>query len=134
MKRFMLTLVLVLVAAFSLAACKAKPTAEQKVSQTLKNSNIYPLNAEERQLASINAKAFFEKEWPVIEKDEDGNKVTHKERGYVTLIRPSDSNSNGLVTTIGMVPLLTGGYKEITMYCGYRPELVGCSNEDTVAK
>jgi hypothetical protein len=57
---------------------------------------------------------------------------THKERGVVTMVRPSDSNANGLVTTIGMIPQLQGGFKEVKVYCGYRPELVGCSDEDTV--
>ena len=31
-----------------------------------------------------------------------------------------------------MVPQIAGGYKEVKRYCGYTPELVGCSDEDTV--
>ena len=50
----------------------------------------------------------------------------------VTLIRPSDSNNNGMVSAIGTIPRVNGGYEETKVYCGYRKDLVGCSDEDTV--
>jgi len=74
-----------------------------------------------------NAKTFFEKEFPVIV---NGQRST--DRGVFLECRPSDSNFNGLVTCKGQVPQINGGFREITRYCGYTPDLVGCSDEDTV--
>lgn len=111
-----------------LAACGSK-TAEEKIAQQI-TQNVHALTSDERPLAQTNAKAFFEKEFPVQTKD---GSLT-KERGSFLECRPSDSNFNGLVTCKGLVPQLAGGFKEVTRYCGYRKELVGCSDEDTVAK
>ena len=118
----------VMVAALFLAACGSK-TAEEKISTQI-SQNVHALTADERPLAQTNAKAFFEKEFPVQAKDGS----LSKERGSFLECRPSDSNFNGLVTCKGLVPQLNGGFKEVTRYCGYRKELVGCSDEDTVAK
>lgn len=111
-----------------LTACGSK-TAEEKIAQQI-TQNVHALTSDERPLAQTNAKAFFEKEFPVQTKD---GSLT-KERGQFLECRPSDSNFNGLVTCKGLVPQLAGGFKEVTRYCGYRKELVGCSDEDTVAK
>ena len=115
-----------LVSAFVVAGCGNR--AEDKISTAL-NTTVHPLNETERPLAQMNAKAYFEKEFPVEKEGE-----LKKERGAFLECRPSDSNFNGLVTCKGMVPQPKGGYREVTRYCGYRPELVGCSDEDTVAK
>lgn len=104
-------------------------TAEDKINQQIKD-NQHSLTADERPLATTNAKAYFEKEYPV----ETAPGVLTKVRGQFLECRPSDSNFNGLVTCKGLVPQLKGGYQEVTRYCGYRPELVGCSDVDTVGK
>lgn len=115
-------------AAVMLIGCGSQ-SAEQKISKQV-TKNIHALTADERPLAQTNAKAFFEKEFPVQARDGS----LSKERGSFLECRPSDSNFNGLVTCKGLVPQLNGGFKEVTRYCGYRKELVGCSDEDTVAK
>jgi len=118
----------VLVAVLFVTACGSK-SAEEKISKQV-TENVHALTADERPMAQMNAKAFFEKEFPVQAKDGS----LSKERGAFLECRPSDSNFNGLVTCKGMVPQFGGGFKEVTRYCGYRKELVGCSDEDTVAK
>jgi len=108
-----------------LTACEQKPapTPEQKVQQQL--SSIHALTDVERNLATANAKEYFERDWPT----NDGKKL----RGTLISCRPSDSNANGLVTCTGYVGHLDEGrLVERTQYCGYRPELVGCSDKDTV--
>lgn len=111
---------LMLAISLSLAAC-GQQTAEQKINRQVKDK-VHALTADERQLAMINAKSFYEKEWSIYD----------NKRGMVTECRPSDSNFNGLVTCTGMVPNSHSGYAEIKRYCGYTPGLVGCSDEDTV--
>ena len=127
MKRMMIVVAML---ALAVSAGCGKKTAEQKVQETV--SNVHALTADERTLAEINAKKYFEKEWPVQRKEADGSIVLTKERGALVNVRPSDSNFNGLVTTVGMVPQQNGGFKEVKVFCGYKPELVGCSDEDTV--
>lgn len=119
--------------AAALAACGKDKTAQEKVTDLLKDSGtIHALTAEERQLAETNAKQFFNRSFP-NGKDSAGELTTAK--GMWLDCRPSDSNSNGLVTCHGILPKMTGGFDDkATRYCGYRPELVGCSDEDTVAK
>jgi|GEM_PF-2730069 len=124
-----LMIVAMMMAAVMVFGC-GKKTAEQKVQETV--SNVHALTAEERTLAEINAKKYFEKEWPVQKKQSDGTITLEKERGALVNVRPSDSNFNGLVTAVGMIPQQNGGFKEIKVFCGYKPELVGCSDEDTV--
>lgn len=106
-------------AALSLSACGSK-TAEQKVASQV--AQVHPLSADERGRAETNAKRFFEKQW--LNAD--------NARGQFNECRPSDSNYNGLVTCFGFIPKAGGGYQEIKRYCGYTPELTGCSDEDTV--
>ena len=113
-------IVLILAACISISAC-GQQTAEQKINQQV-NEKVHALTADERQLAMINAKAFYEKEWAIYD----------NKRGMVTECRPSDSNFNGLVTCTGMVPNQRSGYSEVKRYCGYTKDLVGCSDEDTV--
>jgi hypothetical protein len=120
-------LFIVLAVGMTISACGSK-SAEDKIVQQV-TENVHALTADERPLAQANAKAFFEKEFPV----QQGNSLS-KERGSFLECRPSDSNFNGLVTCKGLVPNVGGGFKEVTRYCGYRKELVGCSDEDTVAK
>lgn len=103
----------------ALVACSDK-SADQKVADQV--SKVYPLNADERNMASINAKQFFEKEWLPA-----GGK-----RGQVINCRPTDSNYNGLVSCTGFIPQQDGLFAEVKRYCGYKPEVVGCSDEDTV--
>ncbi len=120
--------IIAVIVAMSIVAC-SKQDAETKVQKQI-TENMHALTADERPLAQANAKAFFEKEFPVQGKD---GSLT-KERGSFLECRPSDSNFNGLVTCRGLIPQLAGGFKEVVRYCGYRPELVGCSDEDTVGK
>lgn len=120
-----ITALIIVSGAFVLSACQKKPeaTPEQKVQQQLKS--IHPLTDQERNLATANAKEYFERDWPTNE----GKKL----RGTLISCRPSDSNSNGLVTCTGYVGHIDEGrLVERTQYCGYRPELVGCSDRDTV--
>lgn len=117
--KFKLALSLLAISA-ALVACGEPQTNEQKVAE--QTSKIYALNADERNMASINGKQFFEKEWLPA----DGK------RGQLISCRPSDSNFNGLVSCVGFVPQPSGNFEEIKRYCGYKPELVGCSDEDTV--
>lgn len=99
--------------------CGSK-SATDKVNET--TSKVYALNADERSLAAINGKSYFEREWV----------QAGGSRGQFVNCRPSDSNFNGMVSCFGMMPQPNGTYKEMKMYCGYKPELVGCSDEDTV--
>lgn len=109
---------------FSMVGCSEPKTAAEKVTAAVTDST-YPLNADERMMAEANAKGFFNKEYPIY----DGNP-----RGMFISCRPSDSNFNGLVTCTGQVPQANGTYKETTRYCGYRKDLVGCTDEDTAPK
>lgn len=114
---------LVVAAVLGLSACgKVDPSA--KVDASMSNT-LYPLTAEERQLAETNAKQFYNKQWPA--------KGGELKTGLWTECRPSDSNTNGLVTCFGFVPSQTKDTMDVvTRYCGYRPKMVGCSDVDTV--
>jgi hypothetical protein len=114
-----LGLSLLTLATLALCACSEK-SAEDKVKDQA--SKVHALNEDERALANANAKAFFEKPWAPA-----GGK-----QGQFIGCRPSDSNFNGLVTCSGFIPQPDGTMPEIKRYCGYRPDLVGCSDEDTV--
>lgn len=123
MKRFTAVAVLAIAAAGSLVGCNEPATAEQKVQQQI-TEKVHALTADERLLAAANAKQFFEKEWPISQSE--------RARGFFLDCRPSDSNFNGLVTCFGKVPNMGGGFTDAKRYCGYRPELSGCSDEDMV--
>lgn len=110
----------VLSACLVLTACGQQKSNDQKIAE--QTGKVYALNDVERNMASINAKQYFEKEWLPA-----GGK-----RGQLINCRPSDSNFNGLVSCSGFVPKPDATFAETKMYCGYKPELVGCSNEDTV--
>lgn len=109
-----------LAAAAIMAACGPAPTAEEKTAKQV--SSVHALTDEERALGNSNAKAFFERPWAPA-----GGKS-----GQFIACRPSDSNFNGLVTCTGFIPQPDGTMPEVKRYCGYRPDLVGCSDEDTV--
>ena len=111
--------------AITVVSCIGGASSEQKVTAQL--NKIHALTSDERGLLQTNAKAFFEKEFPVV----DGADIK-KVRGTFLECRPSDSNFNGLATCKGLVPQVKGGFQEVTRYCGYQPVLVGCSDEDTV--
>lgn len=111
--------------AISLSACAPK-TAEQKIQEQT-NEAVHSLKTEERILAEINAKQYFEKEFPVA----NGDSIK-KINGAFLECRPSDSNFNGMVTCRGKVPKDGGGFADVTRYCGYTKTLVGCSDQDTV--
>lgn len=121
---------LAMAAVFSLTGCGQK-TVEQQVTANI-TDGVHALTAEERQLAETNAKQFFNRAFP-NGNDAAGELTTAK--GMFLDCRPSDSNANGLVTCHGILPKMKGGFDDkATRYCGYRKELVGCSDEDTVAK
>lgn len=109
-----------LVLMIGLSAC-TKQSTEDQINQQI-TENVHALTAEERQAAQINGKSYFEKEWITAD----------NQRGQLNSCRPSDSNKNGMVTCYGFIPKQGGGFNEVKRYCGYRPELVGCSDEDTV--
>lgn len=114
-----------------LSAC-SKQTVEDKVKDNI-TSGVHALGAEERQLAETNAKQFYNRSFPNGKDDKTGELTTAK--GMFLDCRPSDSNANGMVTCHGIMPKMNGGFDDkSTRYCGYRPELVGCSDEDTVPK
>lgn len=130
MKKTYLMTASALLAMCLLSAC-SKPSVEERVKQNI-TEGVHALGAEERQLAETNAKQFFNRSFP-NGKDAAGELTTAK--GMFLDCRPSDSNANGMVTCHGIMPKMTGGFDDkTTRYCGYRPELVGCSDEDTVAK
>jgi uncharacterized lipoprotein YehR (DUF1307 family) len=113
--------VIAIVMSFMLMACgQETKTAEDKVKE--QTNKVYSLNADERNLAKINSSSYFDREWI----------QANNKRGQHVSCRPSDSNFNGLVSCTGMMPQPNGTYAEEKMYCGYKPELVGCSDEDTV--
>lgn len=114
-------IVVMALAASLLAGCSEQSSEEKIKSQTAK---VYGLNADERAMAQTNAKQFYEKEWPISQEE--------KARGFFIECRPSDSNFNGMVSCFGKIPKLNGGFDDVKRYCGYKPELVGCSDEDTV--
>jgi protein involved in sex pheromone biosynthesis len=116
----------ILASALFIQGC-SQQTNEQRIREQI-TQKVHALGADERLQAQTNAKQFFEKEWP--QKKQDGS--IGRERGFWNECRPSDSNANGLVTCFGKVPTLGGGFEDVKRYCGYRPELVGCSDEDTV--
>jgi hypothetical protein len=105
-----------------LPGCSQK-TTEEKITEQVKEKQ-YALNADERSMALTNAKQYYEKQWL----------ISDNRRGQVTNCRPSDSNANGMVSCFGIIPAPgpTGYQQESKIYCGYRPELVGCSDQDTV--
>ena len=100
-------------------ACSPPKTAEEKIKQKTEES-VYSLTADDRQRASINARAYFEKEWV----------IANNQRGMLNECRPSDGNFNGMVTCSGFVPSQKGGFSEQKRFCGYTVKLVGCSDKD----
>lgn len=119
MKKFYIAIALILTTCLFLTGCGNK-TADDKVKE--QTSKVYSLNADERLLASSNAKNFYNMEFI------NANHL----KGQFLLCNPTDSNFNGYVTCNGMLPIPNGTYKEVTMYCGYKPDLVDCSKTDTV--
>jgi hypothetical protein len=119
----LVTLILTAALSLFLTACEKPQTVEQKINSQL--SSLHALSDEERALANANAKQFYERSWP--------NDAGRTVQGQLIACRPSDSNANGLVTCTGYVAdLKTGSLVEKKMYCGYRKDLVGCSDQDTV--
>lgn len=116
-----------LLAMSALAACGSQ-TAEEKIQSQI-TEKVHALTSDERPRAVANAKGYYEKEFPVIA---NGQRST--ERGAFLECRPSDSNFNGLVTCKGLVPQFSGGFKEVTRYCGYTTKLVGCNDVDAVSQ
>lgn len=130
MKKTYFTTAAALLAMCMVSAC-SRPSVEERVKKNI-TEGVHALSSEERQLAETNAKQFFNRSFP-NGKDAAGELTTAK--GMFLDCRPSDSNANGMVTCHGIMPKMVGGFDDkATRYCGYRPELVGCSDEDTVAK
>ncbi|MGL4759051.1 MAG: hypothetical protein ACRCXZ_06955 [Patescibacteria group bacterium] len=110
----------------TLTSCSPPKSASQRVDEEVEQAG-YSLKDDERILAKSNAKEYFEKEWPtaVVGKE--------KVRGTFISCRPADSNTNGYVTCTGYkISPSTAIPEEIKMYCGYKPNLVGCTDEDKV--
>lgn len=124
------SILFIMALAIGLAAC-SKQSVEERVKANI-TEGVHALTAEERQLAETNAKQFYNRSFPNGQ-DAAGELTTAK--GMFLDCRPSDSNTNGLVTCHGIMPKMKGGFDDkSTRYCGYRPEMVGCSDEDTVPK
>ena len=88
------------------------------------------LSVDEARRAQTYAEAFFNGEH-AAGVDATGNIV--KRKGSFQACRPQDSNSNGLVTCTGMVPMINGQFKQDTRYCGYESgakAVLGCSDKD----
>lgn len=116
--------IVVMVSALSLSLSGCSPkTTEQKIESAIKE-NQHALTADERAMAAANASQYFEKAWTISE----------GRRGQVTNCRPSDSNANGLVSCFGILPAPgpVGYQPESKIFCGYRPEMVGCSDKDGI--
>jgi hypothetical protein len=129
MKKINALVALVVIIVMALSIGCTKQTSQEKVKEVSKK--VYILTPDEISLAEVNAKQFFEKEWPTL----DGTGSATKKRGVLVNVRPTDSNYNGLVTSIGKIPKDTGGYDTITMYCGYQKDgIQGCSDQDTVGR
>jgi hypothetical protein len=120
--KFCLTL-LFLGTSLSLSSC-SEPTSEQKSKEQL--AKYHALTDTERDLAKANGKSYFEISWP----SNDSSKTEVK--GKFISCRPTDSNSNNLVSCNGFAGNLKGELYEKTMYCGYSASVVGCSDQDTV--
>ena len=118
------TLLCLMFPLYGLTGCGG-PSAETQVKSQL--AKVHPLSDKERALADAGAKKYFNHPWPTndpAKKTVDGSFIA---------CRPSDSNYNGFVSCTGYKPSVeTGALSEITMYCGYREDLVGCSDQDTV--
>ena len=110
------------VPALALGACGQQKTAEEQVKEQVATS--YALTADERSLASANAKKYFEQSWPV--------NIGEPKNGKLINCRPTDSNKNGLVSCNGYAVNLKGELFEKTVYAGYTPSVVGVSDQDTV--
>lgn len=104
----------------AVVACGKEQSSEDKVKEQL--AAVHSLTVDERNMASASAKNYYEQAWLPA-----GGK-----QGQLISCRPSDSNFNGLVTCSGFVPQPNGTFAEIKRYCGYRADLVGCSDKDEV--
>lgn len=118
---------LVALFAFAMIAACGQKSTEERIKEQI-TEKVHALSADERLAAQTNAKQFYEKEFPQVQPD--GSMA--RTRGFFNECRPTDSNANGLVSCFGKVPNINGGYADVKRYCGYRPEVVGCSDEDTV--
>ena len=115
-------------AGYFVTACAEPKSVEQKIEDS--QAKVYNLTPDERNMAKTNAKAYFEQ--PRIE--------ASGKTGTMTECKPSDSNTNGLVSCFGMVPkpdkinsdgtVVPQGYVEEKRYCGYRPEKIGCQRSE----
>ena len=123
---FYIALFAVLAAVVLMTGC-GKETTEERIQKQITES-VHSLSADERNLAQTNAKQFYEKPWPA--RNPDGS--IGMANGYWSECRPSDSNANGMVTCFGKVPQIAGGFADVKRFCGYRKELVGCSDVDNV--
>lgn len=111
----------------SLTAC-GKATQDERIEKSM-TQGVYALKADERQLAETDAKQFYNKPFPAML--EDGTQGF--KNGLWMECRPSDSNANGLVTCSGYVPSQTKKIMDVlTRYCGYRPLMLGCNDQDVV--
>jgi hypothetical protein len=132
MKSMNLVVVMLLVVLCGLFSGCQEKTAQEKVKAV--SSKIYALTADEMNIATVNAQQFFGKEWPT--KDNLG--ADARKRGLLVMVRPSDSNFNGLVTCIGKIPKIEGGFDDVTVYCGYQDQknggFLGCNDQDSVGK
>jgi hypothetical protein len=124
MKSLNLGLTLLFAGTALLVTSCGEPTSEQKSKEQL--TKYHALNDTERDLAKANGKSYFDISWP----SNDPSKPEVK--GKFISCRPTDSNSNNLVSCSGFVGNLKGELYEKTMYCGYSPAVVGCSDQDTV--
>ena len=122
MKKYLLIISLALSAA-AIMGCDGK-SKEEKIQEQITEKQ-YALTADDRARLTANAKQYFEKAWVIAD-----NKV-----GQLNNCNPTDSNANGLVSCVGFVPQAAGvnpPFKEVKMYCSYRPEVVGCNPEDKI--
>ena len=108
-----------------LAACGAdnRPSANG-------SGDSHNLSVDEMRRADIQSAAHFNKEWPAGP-NSDGALQT--KRGMHLSCRPQDSNRNWLVSCTGSVPNNAGGWRQLTVYCGYgegKFAIAGCNDKD----
>lgn len=111
------------------SGCGKQETTQDKITRNISSgSGAYSLTMEEQQAAVVNATQYYNKGWPQTQTNGSVSQVN----GYFAECRNSDSNANGLVTCMGKVPKIEGGWDNVTRYCGYRKDFTGCNDKDVI--
>jgi hypothetical protein len=119
---------LVCLTSFACAQTPEEIQAETQRKTEIQLAKTYYLSTDELDKAEAICKQYFTKQWPY-----DVNGETKTEAGTLTLVKPDDSNANGLVTCQGIRRDLNGTLITETVYGPYRPDAGNAvSPEDAV--